>query len=190
MQLTGRAEFSVRPAVPSDAADIARVQRVTWRTAYRDLLPAAVLDEWDDDAVVARWADSVQNPPTPGHGVLVATENGAVVGYLVHGPAELQPGEASSPDGPTSEVQALLVEPRWGRRGHGSRLLAAAVDVLVPTGVRRLQTWVPDGDEVTAGFLESAGWAADGWTRTLDAGSTTIHEQRWHALLVDVEGLG
>ncbi|SDP39174.1 L-amino acid N-acyltransferase YncA [Klenkia soli] len=189
MQLTGRADYSVRPATPPDAPEIARVQRVTWRTAYRDLLPAVVLDEWDDAAVTARWADSVQNPPTPSHGVLVATENGVVVGYLVHGPAELPPGETPSADGPTSEVHALLVEPRWGRRGHGSRLLAAAVDVLVPTGVRRLQTWVPDADHVTAGFLESAGWAADGWTRSLDAGATTIHEQRWHALLVDDEGL-
>ena len=190
MQLTGRVESSVRPARPTDAADIARVQRVTWRTAYRELLPAAVLDEWDDDAVAARWADSISTPPTPGHGVLVATENGAVVGFLAHGPAELQPGEASSADGPTGELQALLVEPRWGRRGHGSRLLAAVVDLVVPTGVRRLQVWVPTADEVTAAFLTSAGWAVDGWTRALDAGTTTIHEQRWHAALVDDEGLG
>ncbi len=190
MQLTGRAESSVRPATPADAAEVARVQRVTWRTAYRELLPADVLDRWDDDAVTASWAAAIGTPPTPGHGVLVATENGSVVGFLAHGPAELQPGETSSPDGPTSELQALLVEPRWGRRGHGSRLLAAVVDLVVPTGVRRLQVWVPTADLVTAGFLGSAGWAADGWTRTLDAGSSTIHEQRWHTALVDDEGLG
>ena len=49
-RLTGSADASVRPARPADAADIARIQLVTWRTAYRSVLPAAVLDEWDDDA--------------------------------------------------------------------------------------------------------------------------------------------
>jgi len=32
----------VRPGLPDDAAGIARVQVVTWRTAYRSALPAAV----------------------------------------------------------------------------------------------------------------------------------------------------
>lgn len=190
MQLTGRAESSVRPAVPADAADIARVQRIAWRTAYRSLLPAAVLDEWDDGAVAAGWATSLAEPPTPAHGVLVAQEGGATVGFLAHGPAEVTAQDPASPDGPSSEVTALLVEPRWGRRGHGSRLVAAAVDLLTPTGVRRLQMWVPREDPVTSGFLESAGWAPDGWSRTLDAGTTTIHEHRWHVLLGDDEGPG
>lgn len=188
MQLTGRAESSVRSAVPADAAEIARVQRVTWRTAYRSVLPVEVLDDWDDDAVARSWTEAITRPPTPGHGVLLATEGSESVGYLAYGPAELTGGEQPSPDGPTAEVTALLVEPRWGRRGHGSRLLAAAVDLLAPTGVRRLQSWVPEADVVTAGFLESAGWAPDGWTRTLDAGTTTIREQRWHALLDAEDG--
>lgn len=188
MQLTGRTESSVRPAVPGDAAAVARVQRVTWRTAYRSLLPADVLDSWDDEAVTASWTAAITAPPTPGHGVLVAREGEEQVGYLAYGPAELTSGEESSPDGPTSEVAALVVEPRWGRRGHGSRLLAAAVDLLRPTGVRRLQTWVPEEDLVTSGFLESAGWAADSWTRTLDTGGTPIRERRWHALIDDEDG--
>src|SRR5688572_23600289 len=39
-RLTGTADVSVRPARPEDAAEVARVQVVTWRTAYRDVLPA------------------------------------------------------------------------------------------------------------------------------------------------------
>jgi len=183
VQLTGRAESSVRPAVPADAPDVARVQRVAWRTAYRSILPAAVLDDWDDAAVAAAWRSAVASPPTPGHGVLVAREGSALVGFLAHGPAELAEGEPPSPDGPTSELTVLLVEPRWGRRGHGSRLLAAAVDLLVPAGVRELRMWVPREDHVTSGFLESAGWAAEPWSRALETGGSTIHEQRWHVLL-------
>jgi GNAT superfamily N-acetyltransferase len=181
--LTGSAEASVRPASPADATEIARIQVVTWRTAYRAVLPAAVLDEWDADAATAAWRAAVVAPPTPAHRVLVAEESGTQVGFAAYGPAELGTGEQPSADGPTSEVSALLVEPRWGRRGHGSRLLAALADVARTDGVRRLQIWLPESDDVTAAFLAGAGWAQDGWVRTLDTGTTTIREVRWHTLL-------
>src|SRR5215218_9109510 len=121
----GSADASVRPALPQDAAEVARIQVVTWRTAYRSVLPAATLDDWDADAATASWGSAITEPPTPGHGVLVALERNTVVGFAAFGPAELTPSEEPDPAGPTAELGTLLVEPRWGRRGHGSRLLAA-----------------------------------------------------------------
>ena len=183
-RVTGSADVSVRPAQPDDDAEIARIQVVTWRTAYRAVLPPAVLDDWDADAATAAWRAAIAAPPTPGHGVLVALERNAVVGFAAFGPAELGDGEAADPAGPTAEVSTLLVEPRWGRRGHGSRLLAAVVDVNRGSGVARLQVWLPETDRVSAGFYESAGWAPDGWARILDTGDAApIREIRWHALL-------
>ncbi len=179
----GTAEVSVRPARPDDAAAVAHVQAVTWRTAYRSLLPIEVLDGWDEAAAAERWRAAVTAPPTPGHGVLVALERDAVVGFAAHGPAELGAGESPHPAGPSSEVAALLVEPRWGRRGHGSRLLAAVAELAEATGTARLQVWLPEQDTVSAGFFESAGWAPDGWLRTLDTGGVPLREVRWHTLL-------
>jgi GNAT superfamily N-acetyltransferase len=183
----GSADASVRPARPEDAAEIARVQVVTWRTAYRPLLPASVLDDWDAEAATASWRAAVTSPPTPGHGVIVALEKNTLVGFAAYAPAELTDGESPDPAGPTSELSTLLVEPRWGRRGHGSRLLAAVADLARGGGAARLQVWLPEADRVSAGFYESAGWAPDGWARTLDTGSTPLREIRWHALLADPE---
>lgn len=180
---SGTADASVRPAFPDDAAEIARIQLVTWRTAYRSLLPAAVLDDWDDDAATESWRRAVTTPPTPGHGVLVALERNTVVGFAAYGPAEIGAGEQPSPAGPTTELSTLLVEPRWGRRGHGSRLLAAVVDLAGGTGTARLQVWLPEADQVSAGFYESAGWEPDGWARTLETGDAPLREIRWHALI-------
>jgi GNAT superfamily N-acetyltransferase len=177
------ADVSVRPAAPTDAAEIARVQLVTWRTAYRSVLPAQVLDDWDAEQAEASWRSAVTDPPTRAHGVLVARERSGVVGFAAFGPPDLAPGETASPDGPTTDIAALLVEPRWGRRGHGSRLLAAVADLARETGARRLQMWVPAADQVSAGFLETAGWDRDGWVRTLDTGTATVTMHRWHALL-------
>lgn len=186
-RFTGTADVHVRPAQPDEAADIARVQALAWRTAYRDLLPADVLDGWDEAAAAESWRAAVATPPTPGHRVLVALERTTVVGFAAYAPAELSEGEESSPTGPTNEVVALLVEPRWGRRGHGSRLLAAVADLSRDGGAARLQMWVPEADRVTTSFLESAGWERDGWARTLDTGGAPLREIRWHALVAEEE---
>jgi GNAT superfamily N-acetyltransferase len=182
-RVTGTADVSVRPARPDDAGEIARIQVVTWRTAYRALLPSAVLDDWDADGATVSWRAAVASPPTPGHGVLVALERNTVVGFAAFAPAELAGGESGDPAGPTTELSTLLVEPRWGRRGHGSRLLAAVADVARGGGAARLQVWLPETDTVSAAFYESAGWAPDGWARTLDTGAEPLREIRWHALL-------
>lgn len=187
-RLTGTADASVRPARPADAPEIAHIQAVTWRTAYRAVLPLELLDEWDEAAATASWHAAVRSPPSPGHGVLVAVERGTVVGFAAFGPAELIGGEQPDAAGPTTEVSTLLVEPRWGRRGHGSRLLAAVADLARDGGAARLQTWLLEPDRVSAGFYESAGWAPDGWARTLDTGGTPLREVRWHALVDDGAG--
>jgi GNAT superfamily N-acetyltransferase len=181
--MTGTADVSVRPGLPDDAAGIARIQVVTWRAAYRSSLPAAVLDDWDAVSAEGLWRTAVTSPPTPGHGVLVALEQNTVVGFAAYGPPELGPGEQPDPAGPTTEISTLLVEPRWGRRGHGSRLLSAVADLAAAGGAARLQVWLLEDDRVSTGFYESAGWAPDGWARTLDTGDAPLREVRWHALL-------
>ncbi|MGY1753623.1 N-acetyltransferase family protein [Blastococcus sp. SYSU D01042] len=187
-RLTGSADVQVRPARADEAADIARVQAIAWRTAYRSVLPPELLDTWDEQAAADTWRAAVRSPPTPAHLVLVALEGDTVVGFTAFGPADLTDGEPADPAGPMSDVSTLLVEPRWGRRGHGSRLLAAVVDLVRSQGVVRLRTWVPEADAVTASFLESAGWEPDGWARTLDTGGTPLRELRWHTVLGDDEG--
>jgi GNAT superfamily N-acetyltransferase len=182
-RFSGSADVSVRRARAEDGAAVARVQLVTWRAAYRAVLPAEVLDDWDEEAAGRRWLAAVTSPPTPAHGVLVALECDDVVGFAAYGPPEVGAGEAGHPAGPTTELAVLLVEPRWGRRGHGSRLLAAVADLARDSGAARLTVWLPEQDHVSAGFFQSAGWAPDGWVRTLDTGHGPLREVRWHALL-------
>jgi GNAT superfamily N-acetyltransferase len=165
----------VRPARPEDAPAIARVQATTWRTAYRAVLPAAVLDDWDDDAVAASWRSAITAPPTPAHLVLVAVEREEVVGFAAVAPVDDAPRSA--------ELGPLLVEPRWGRRGHGSRLLAAVTDLVAADGRVQLHVWLLESDRASAAFFESTGWAADGWARTLETGGAPLRELRWHTRL-------
>ena len=176
------ADVSVRPARPEDAAELGRIQVLTWRTAYASILPAAVLESLAEDAAAAAWREAIVAPPTPRHRVLVALEQEWRVGFAAVGPADdLEPGDPEPET--TASVGPILVEPRWGRRGHGSRLLAAVVDHARADGMTRAVAWIPEDDAASREFLISAGWAPDGLARALDTGAGELREIRLHALL-------
>ena len=174
------ADVSVRPARVADAERVARVQLSTWRTAYADLLPAEALDV-PEVQVAALWLGAVESPPSPRHRLLVAFERDELVGFAASGPAsdeELDPAT-------TAELLALLVEPRWGRRGHGSRLVAASVQDWRTDGVRTAVSWLWEQDSASRSFLRSAGWETDGAARGLDTGARVQRQLRFHTDLVE-----
>ena len=179
----------VRPARPEDAAEIARIQLSTWRTAYRRMFPAHVLANLDEAYLSRGWTEAIGAPPSSRHRVLIAVEQSAtddtVVGFAAAGPADeqaLAPEEPPLPDGVVA-VTDLLVEPRWGRRGHGSRLLAAAVDLWREDGFTSAVAWVYDADKAMQKFLTSAGWEPDGAGRALDVDDMLVNQLRLHVAL-------
>jgi len=172
----------VRPATTDDAAELGRIQVDTWRTAYPKVVPPVVLDALSLDMATASWTQAIGAAPSPHHHVLVALEQQWRVGFAAVGPAEdLEPDDPDPAS--TAQLAVLLVEPRWGRRGHGSRLLAAVVDTIRADGMTRLITWIPEGDNVTREFLTSTGWAPDGLVRALDTGDGELREVRLHTEL-------
>ncbi len=173
------ADVSVRPARPDDAQGVAEVQVETWQTCYAPRLPPGALDQLHVETVEAGWRAAVVEPPSTAHQLLVAIAAGRVCGYVAFGPAE--DGDAGPGD---AELLALLVTPADQRLGHGSRLLAAAVDLLTEHGFAEVRTWTFDGDAPLHTFLSSAGWAPDGATRVLDMGEP-VSQQRWHTRLQD-----
>ena len=181
----------VRPARPDEADEIARIQLSTWRTAYRRLLPRHVLDGMEPGWLARRWRAAIEEPPTPAHRVLVAVEQAEsafLVGFTASGPADeaaLAPSEDPLPVD-VAAVTELLVEPRWGRRGHGSRLLAASVDLWREDGFLTAVAWAYERDTATRNFLTGAGWAPDGVRRALDVDDLLVPQLRLH---VSVEEL-
>jgi L-amino acid N-acyltransferase YncA len=176
------ADVSVRPARPEDAAEIARIQVATWRYAYAALLPLAVLDGLSPADAQAAWAAAVASPPTPRHHVLVAEELRRLVGFAALAPVDEANAGDPAPDA-TVVIDPLLVEPRFGRRGHGSRLLAAAVHYAREDGMTRAVVWVPEADRASCSFFTSAGWAEEGLVRGLDTGAGELREIRLQAWL-------
>ncbi|GAA2544248.1 GNAT family N-acetyltransferase [Winogradskya consettensis] len=179
----------VRPARPEDAAEIARIQLTTWRTAYRRMFPAHVLANLDEAYLARGWAEAIDATPSPRHRVLIAVEQSesaqTVIGFAASGPADeqaLAPEEPALPDN-VAAITDLLVEPRWGRRGHGSRLLQATVDLWREDGFVSAVAWAYEADDAMRKFLVSAGWEPDGVGRALDVDDMLVNQLRLHVSL-------
>lgn len=177
------ADVSVRPAIDGDEVAITAVQLAAWRAAHSRLLGEAALELLDRAAMTASWRVAIVAPPGPGYRVLVACDGPRVVGFAAVAPL----AGADPDDAPGGLLLALEVGPSDQRAGHGSRLLAAVVDLLRTEGADELATWVLAGDEAREQFLTEAGLAADGTVRALTAGPAPdgreVTEARWFAAI-------
>jgi GNAT superfamily N-acetyltransferase len=174
---------AVHPAEPSDIAHIDRIQRAIWQVGYESLLPAelrATLAALSTDDTERAWDETRLHGPAK---LFVATEGEWTVGFCSAGftPAD----ELAGPNGDLPDdaatvalIGSLLVEPRWGRRGHAGRLLATAMRELTNEGATRGIAWILDGDTVSRAFYARIGWQPDGIARTLDAGGHPLREIR------------
>ena len=178
---------SVRLARTSDVDDIARVQVRAWRASYAGILPPEVLESLDESDIALEWGRALLRPGPDR--LLVATDgSGAVVGAASIGPS----GDPDAGDDPAlapGEVGLFVIDPDARRQGHGSRLLAACVDLLVQGGHFEAVTWVPLADEARRAFLQSAGWGPDSAYRDLAVtDDATVREVRIVSVLADPPG--
>jgi GNAT superfamily N-acetyltransferase len=179
----------VRPARPEDAAEIARIQLSTWRSSYRRMFPPHVLAGLDEAYLTRGWSEAIESAPSERHRVLIAVEQSeastTVVGFAAAGPADeqaLAPEEPPLPDD-VAAITELLIEPRWNRRGHGSRLLAAVVDRWREDGFATAVAWAYEQDKAMQKFLASAGWEPDGAARALDVDDMLVPQMRFHVAI-------
>ena len=119
------APSTVRRATALDAATIAELQLQVWQQAFSDVLPSEVVLA-DPTAHAASWEARLSR----GGAVLLATEGSEPVGFAA---------VAAAPDDEMAgEIELIYVVPRWGRRGHGGRLLAAAAAELRRVGATEM----------------------------------------------------
>lgn len=172
------ADAAVRTARAADAEAVGEVQARVWRAAYDGVLADEVIAQFEPAGFADVWRESLKQPPTPQHRLLVGTAGPTLVGFVAVGPTE--------PTG-RGELLVLGVDPDHRQQGHGSRLLNAAVDTLRANDFREMEAWVLGSDESTRGFLQAAGLEPDGaWReRVISEDGTTAREVRLLASIVD-----
>jgi ribosomal protein S18 acetylase RimI-like enzyme len=138
----------VRRALVDDADAIERVRTDTWRHAYRGLMPDSVLEGLGYDATRRR---ALMTALPPHQFVLVAEDDGAVVGFCIG-------GRSRPPEEPfRGEVYAIYVLPERQSRGIGRALLEAAARELADRGFGSMIIWVLRENAPSRRFYERMG---------------------------------
>lgn len=156
---------------------LALLQRRDWQAA-NDPVSALMLAQVSAEDMTQVWHAAIMRPPLAPCRVLVAVEEDTVVGFATTMPSD-DPDAEESRDGLISE---FLIDDSVRGRGHGSRLLNAAVDTLRADGFTRATWWVRSTDDRLRLFLTESGWAADGSHREIgsDDDQVRIKQVRLH----------
>jgi GNAT superfamily N-acetyltransferase len=173
----GRADVSVRPLRLTDVDAVVELQLRAWSGSSAQGWAIPPVGELDPGVMRRSWEHAALVPPDERHHALVAVADGVVVGIAAVVPAADPDG---SVDAPMAELTLLLVDPGHRGRGHGSRLLAACVDVSRDQSLG-LVCWLPSAADDARAFLAETGWEPDGAYRTVHVGDEerTVHEVRY-----------
>jgi ribosomal protein S18 acetylase RimI-like enzyme len=147
-------EFQIRAAVRDDAPAIAALHVAVWRATYRDLAPPEALRVLDLQFRLQRWIETLEKGART---VLVAASGGEIVGI---GTA----GAATVPElMPHGEILYLYVNPAFGGRGIGRRLMRDLAAALQAQGYRSAALGVVVGNDAAVAFYERLGGRAAGF---------------------------
>lgn len=183
--MTSTSNDHVRLALPAEASGIAAVQRRVWASGAGQV-GAWMLDTMTVADMQQLWDRALTAPPAARYRVLVACANDRIVGFATTSPS----ADPDADVGSDGSLEELAIDPPARRRGHGSRLLNAAVDTLRADGFRYGRCWVATQDDEVRRFLTGAGWAADGATREIgtEDAAVRLKQVRLHTDLANDPG--
>ncbi|MFN2645484.1 MAG: N-acetyltransferase family protein [Burkholderiales bacterium] len=150
--------MKIREATKADAHAIAEVHVAAWRSAYRGLLPDAVIAALTVEERRAFWKDMLAK--TAASKVAVGESDGAIAAFCSYGPTR----DADDPE--AAEIYALYVHPAMWRQGCGRALCEHAWREAARREHTAITLWVMKGNDRALRFYEHIGFAADGAQRT------------------------
>ena len=144
--------MNIREAVIEDSPGLARVRLEGWESAYRGLMPDAVLDGMDLAKEEMRWRGMLA-ASTPASRLSVAEIDGQVAGFCGVGACR------DADLGYDGELYAIYVLPAMQHRGVGQALARAGMDWLRAHGFHKMLIWVLRDNLPARRFYEQIGGA-------------------------------
>ena len=139
----------IRPADLDDAAAIARVHVVSWRSTYRTLLPADFLESLTEAGYTDRWRRFISERSS--RVFVVEDESNDIVGFASGG------RERAGETGYRGELYAIYLLESSQRRGYGRELVRAVVGGLREMGLQDMIIWVLRDNRPARDFYERLG---------------------------------
>ena len=176
--------FTIRPAAPNDAQEVARIRVLGWRFAYQGLVPQGYLDSLniaeDTERMHGYLSQLPQNlPPNnlasvqgPNDGekrsFMLAIRDDAVLGFCHFSAAPNnadRPGRATPGGEMVGRLHSLYIDPDALGQGIGHALMSHALSTFTAGGCERATLWVLEGNSRAVSFYERQGWQLTGDTK-------------------------
>ncbi|MEY4512741.1 MAG: hypothetical protein RLZZ450_4863 [Pseudomonadota bacterium] len=171
---TRRMALRVRPAVATDALEIARVQIESWRWAYPGLLPQSYLDQLSAERRARSWTQLLEAGDLR-MVTWVALDDEGHCGLVSAGPVRADSGTVG-------EVYSLYVSERVVGTGVGHLLLAYTTAQLKAMMFGTAVLWVLEQNQRARLFYEREGWgrrAGCACSRATDRSKAGPARRRW-----------
>jgi ribosomal protein S18 acetylase RimI-like enzyme len=166
--------MKLRLAKPNDAHAIARVHVLSWRAAYRSIVPDEYLNSLSVHQREIAWTEMLQAGVPE---VWVSYHGNDIVGWVSFGASRDLDAQPS-----IGEVEAIYVlAERWST-GAGKMLWLKARMRLVERGFDRLTLWVLAENARAIRFYRAAGMRPS-VTRTINIGGKDLSEVRYEMSL-------
>lgn len=170
----------IRTAAPQDAEAIAQVHILSWKQAYRGVLPEAFLANLSLLQRQSYWADMIIKGLSE---VLVAETEDKIVGFSSFGLCR-----NVSSQGCHYLLRAFYLSPKHWDQGFGRALWLASRDMMRSKGAEQISLWVLAGNDRAINFYKVAGFQEDiGSLKPIELGGTQHFEVRYVLQLHDDE---
>ena len=152
-----------------DRLAVSHIYEVSWRYAYKHLIP----QEYLDSIPKGRWAANIDNPQI---NTLIMIEDDMMIGTSSYSEAR-----RSDMDG-FGEIISIYLLPEYMGRGYGGKLLLAAADELREMGFANIYLWVLEENFRARHFYEKCGFQNGGIYLADNIGGKDVREiqYRYH----------
>ncbi len=160
--MPSKAAFNIRYATLNDAGSISSIYQQSTQRGYQDVMAEAAIYSRLLDRLEPFWTQKLAILPSKEQRLLVAEDEGQVIGFVEVG-AATYPEEVATEN--TGELHFLFVAPDCMGRGIGSRLLTRATELLREDGYSQAILWVFSRNIQARRFYERHGWSTNGIER-------------------------
>jgi GNAT superfamily N-acetyltransferase len=161
--------WTTRRAHPVDAPAIARVHVDSWRTTYRGIVPASVLESLDYASREEMWRRVTSDTITGQFAFVAENADHHIIGFVSGGPE--RSGEY---DDYAGEIYTIYLDAAYQGQGIGRQLMETGVRALLERGHTGMLIWVLT-ENPTCGFYRHLGGVPVA-TKDITMGRKTLEE--------------
>lgn len=139
----------IRKATVEDVQDISRIHALSWKSAYKGIIPQDYLDELKEGFWIPAFGTWLKDNILT---TQVMVENGSIIGCVAYGRAR----DKSLFN--WGEIVSIYLLPEYFDRGYGKKLLESALQDLKQSGFQNVYLWVIKQNQRARCFYEKNKW--------------------------------